>query len=319
VRILASANIKGVEGLEWISALRSPAIADLLKAGAIQTTWFDEKDLAEITHPDYPGERLVVCRNPLLAEERTRKREELLKATERTLEKIKNATERKRKPLRGKAEIGVRIGKEIGRHKVGKHFQLKVTDDSFTYERRTERIAQEAMLDGLYIIRTSVDASILTSQETVACYKRLSNVERAFRSLKTVDLKVRPIFHYLERRVRAHVFICMLAYYVEWHMRQMLAPILFDDDDKNAAERERCSVVAPAQRSESAHAKLATKRTADDFPVHSFQTLLSDLATLTKNHMRAKIAGAPRFTQYTKPTRLQARAFQLLSVSPERM
>lgn len=312
-------DIKSVEGLEWITALRAPAIAGLMKAGAIQTTWFDEKDLAEITHPDYPGERLVVCRNPLLAEERTRKREELLKATERALQKIKKATERKRKPLRGKAEIGVRIGKEIGRHKVGKHFQLKISYNSFSYTRRTERIAQETALDGFYIIRTSVDASILTSQETVACYKRLSNVERAFRSLKTVDLKVRPIFHRLEDRVRAHVLICMLAYYVEWHMRQMLAPILFDDDDKNAAERERRSVVAPAQRSESAHAKLATKRTADDFPVHSFQTLLSDLATLTKNYMRAKIEGSPRFVQYTKPTRLQARAFQLLSVSPERM
>ena len=312
-------DIKGVEGLEWITALRSPAIAELMKSGAIQTTWFDEKDLAEITHPDYPGERLVVCRNPLLAEERTRKREELLQATERALEKIKKATERKRKPLRGKAEIGVRIGKEIGRHKVGKHFQLRISDDTFTYVRRTEKIAQEAMLDGFYIIRTSVDASIMTSQETVACYKRLSNVERAFRSLKTVDLKVRPIFHHLEDRVRAHVFICVLAYYVEWHMRHVLAPILFEDDDKNAAERERRSVVAPAQRSPAAHAKLATKRTADDFPVHSFQTLLADLATLTKNHMRAKVPGSPSFVQYTNPTRVQARAFHLLTVAPERM
>jgi transposase len=312
-------DIKGVEGLEWISALRAPAIAKLLNAGAIQRTWFDEKDLAEITHPDYPGERLVVCRNPLLAEERARKRSELLAATERTLEKIKKATERKKNPLKGKGEIGLRVGKEIGRYKVGKHFQLKITDKSFRYERRTERIAEEAALDGFYVIRTSVKATVLKSEDTVACYKRLSKVERAFRCLKTVDLKVRPIFHRLEDRVRAHVFICMLAYYVEWSMRQSLCPILFEDDDKEAAERARQSVVAPAERSESAKAKVAEKRTADDFPVHSFQTLLSDLATLTKNYMRAKIEGSPTFIQYTTPTRLQERAFKLLDVVPCKM
>ena len=312
-------DIKGVEGLEWISALRAPAIAKLLNAGAIQRTWFDEKDLAEITHPDYPGERLVVCRNPLLAEERARKRSELLAATERTLEKIKKATERKKNPLKGKGEIGLRVGKEIGRYKVGKHFQLKITDKSFRYERRTERIAEEAALDGFYVIRTSVKATVLGSEDTVACYKRLSKVERAFRCLKTVDLKVRPIFHRLEDRVRAHVFICMLAYYVEWSMRQSLCPILFEDDDKEAAERARQSVVAPAERSESAKAKVAEKRTADDFPVHSFQTLLSDLATLTKNYMRAKIEGSPTFIQYTTPTRLQERAFKLLDVVPCKM
>lgn len=312
-------DIKGVEGLEWISALRAPAIAKLLNAGAIQRTWFDEKDLAEITHPDYPGERLVVCRNPLLAEERARKRSELLAATERTLEKIKKATERKKNPLKGKGEIGLRVGKEIGRYKVGKHFQLKITDKSFRYERRTERIAEEAALDGFYVIRTSVKATVLKSEETVACYKRLSKVERAFRCLKTVDLKVRPIFHRLEDRVRAHVFICMLAYYVEWRMRQSLCPILFEDDDKEAAERARQSIVAPAERSESAKAKVAEKRTADDFPVHSFQTLLSDLATLTKNYMRAKIEGSPTFIQYTTPTRLQERAFKLLDVVPCKM
>ena len=312
-------DIKGVEGLEWISALRAPAIAKLLNAGAIQRTWFDEMDLAEITHPDYPGERLVVCRNPLLAEERARKRTELLAATERTLEKIKKATKRKRNPLKGKGEIGLRVGKEIGRYKVGKHFQLKITDKSFSYERRTERITQEAALDGFYVIRTSVKATVLKSEETVACYKRLSKVERAFRCLKTVDLKVRPIFHRLEDRVRAHVFICMLAYYVEWSMRPLLSPILFEDDDKEAAERARRSVVAPAERSDSAKAKVEEKRTADDFPVHSFQTLLSDLATLTKNYMRAKIEGSPTFIQYTTPTRLQERAFQLLGVAPCKM
>ena len=312
-------DIKGVEGLEWISALRAPAIAKLLNAGAIQATWFDERDLAEITHPDYPGERLVVCRNPLLAEERARKRTELLAATERALEKIKKATERRKNPLKGKGEIGLRVGKEIGRYKVGKHFQLKITDDSFSYERRTEKIADEAALDGFYVIRTSVSATVLTSEDTVASYKRLSKVERAFRCLKTVDLKVRPIFHRLEDRVRAHVFICMLSYYAEWHMRQSLSPILFEDDDKEAAERARRSVVAPAERSDSAKAKVAERRTADDFPVHSFHTLLSDLATLTKNYMRAKIEGSPTFIQYTTPTRLQERAFQLLGVAPCKM
>ena len=312
-------DIKGVEGLEWISALRAPAIAKLLKAGAIQTSWFDERDLAEISHPDYPGERLVVCRNPLLAEERARKRQELLAATEVALEKIKKATERRNNPLRGKGEIGLRVGKQIGRYKVGKHFRLKITDDSFSYERRAERIAEEATLDGFYVVRTSVSATVLGSEETVACYKRLSNVERLFRCMKTVDLKVRPIFHRLEDRVRAHVFICMLAYYVEWEMRHLLCPILFEDDDKEAAERARSSIVARAERSDSAKAKIVEKRTADDFPVHSFQTLLSDLSTLAKIYMCAKIEGSPTFVQYTTPTRLQERAFQLLGVEPTKI
>jgi transposase len=312
-------DIKGVEGLEWISALRAPAIAKLLKAGAIQMSWFDEMDLAEISHPDYPGERLVVCRNPLLAEERARKRQELLTATEVALEKIKKATERRKNPLRGKGEIGLRVGKQIGRYKVGKHFLLKITDDSFSYERRAERIAEEATLDGFYVVRTSVNAAVLGSEETVACYKRLSNVERLFRCMKTVDLKVRPIFHRLEDRVRAHVFICMLAYYVEWEMRHLVCPILFEDDDKEAAERARSSIVARAERSDSAKAKIEEKRTADDFPIHSFQTLLSDLSTLAKIYMCAKIEGSPTFVQYTTPTRLQERAFQLLGVEPTKI
>ncbi len=312
-------DIRGVEGLEWISALRSPAIAKLVEGDAIQLSFFDEKDLAEITHPDYPGERLVVCRNPVLAEQRARKRKELLAATERVLAKIKAATERRRRPLHGKADIALRVGREIGRYKMQKHFQIEITEETLHYERKTEKIEAEAALDGIYVIRTSVSSDLLGSEETVGAYKRLSRVERAFRSLKTVDLKLRPIFHHAADRVRAHVFVCMLAYYVEWHMRQRLAPILFDDDDKETAEKARESVVAAAQRSPRAMKKAATKRTEDDFPVHSFQSLLRDLATLTKNRVHAKIKDAPPFVQYAKPTRLQQRAFELLKVSPPRL
>ena len=311
-------DIKGVEGLDWISALRAPAIAKLLEDGAIQMSFFDEKDLAEITHPNYPGERLVVCRNPLLAEERVRKRGELLEATERSLAKIQKATQRQKRPLRGKDQIALRVGKELGRYKVGKHFRLEIAEDSFRFERRTERIQTEAMLDGIYVVRTSVSAKLLGREQTVAAYKRLSNAERAFRSLKTVDLKVRPIFHRAADRVRAHVFICMLAYYVEWHMRKMLAPILFDDHDKETAETQRKSIVAPAERSPSAENKARDRRTDDDYPVHSFQSLLKDLATLTKNRVQAKIKDAPLLIRYSQPTRLQQRAFQLLKVSPQR-
>ncbi|MEE9264512.1 MAG: IS1634 family transposase [Vicinamibacteria bacterium] len=311
-------DIRGVEGLEWITALRSPAIAQLLHSGAIQLSFFDEKDLAEITHPDFPGERLVVCRNPVLALERARKRKELLEATERLLERIRQATRRRRQPLRGKGAIGLRVGECINQYKVAKHFRLEITDTSFDFERKSEKIEAETALDGIYVIRTSVPSELLESEPTVAAYKQLSTVERAFRSMKTVDLKVRPIFHHDEDRVRAHVFLCMLAYYVEWHMRQALAPILFDDNDKETAERMRQSIVAPAQRSPTAQKKAQEKRTEDDFPVHSFQTLLADLATLTKNYVEAKVNESPPFIQYAKPTRLQSRAFELLKVVPER-
>jgi transposase len=312
-------DIRGIEGLDWITALRSPAIAKLLESGAIQLSFFDERDLAEITHPDYPGERLIVCKNPILAEERARKREELLAATERSLEKIKAATRRQNRPLRGKDQIALRVGREVGRYKVQKHFEIRITEHSLYYKRKTEKIKAEAALDGIYVIRTSVPKDLLDSEDTVASYKRLSTVERAFRSMKTVDLKIRPIFHRTEDRVRSHVFICMLAYYVEWHMRQLLAPILFEDDDKEAAETMRDSIVAPAQRSPRAEQKAMSKRTEDDFPVHSFQSLLRDLATLTRNQVQAKIPGAPTFIQYSTPTPLQQRAFELLQISPAKM
>ena len=302
-------------GLDWITALRAPAIAKLVDAGSLQLGLFDTRDLAEITAPAYPGERLVVCRNPLLAEERARKREDLLRATERELGKIAAATTRAKQPLRGKTAIALRVGRVLGRFKMKKHFRLEIGDDRFRYARDAERIARIAALDGIYVIRTSVSVQLLSAEDAVRHYKSLAVVERAFRSFKTVDLKVRPIHHHLAERVRAHVFLCMLAYYVEWHMREKLSPMLFDDDDKPAAERGRASVVAPAQRSPQALAKARSKRTADGTPVHSFQTLLADLATVAKNRVRTMAARNAAFDIITTPTALQHRAFDLLAVS----
>jgi transposase len=312
-------DLSPVEGLDWITALRAPAIRGLARQGAIQMSLFDERDLAEITAPDYPGERLIACRNPFLAQERERKREALLRATEKALEKIRESTQRKRRGLKGKAQIGLRVGRVINRYKMAKHFKLQIADDGFSYQRRTERVASEAALDGIYVIRTSVTVERLGAEDTVRAYKSLSAVEKAFRSLKTIDLNVRPIHHRLEDRVRAHVFICMLAYYVEWHMRRALAPVLFDDEDRELAEALRESVVAPARRSPKAQAKAQTKRTADGTPVHSFQTLLADLATININRIQLKTppkAGHPamNFSQVTIPTPLQQRALDLLGV-----
>ena len=308
-------ELRGVEGLDWITALRADSIKKLAEQQVIQLTIFDEKDLAVVTSPDYPGERLVVCRNPLLAEERARKREELLLATEKALDKIVTATRRPKNPLQGKDKIGLRVGKQIDHFKVGKHFILEIGERSFSYRRDKEKIAAEAALDGLYVIRTSVAEEALDAESTVRAYKDLSKVERAFRCLKTVDLKVRPIYHWLENRVRSHVFLCMLAYYVEWHMRQKLAPVLFDDEDKELAESMRSSIVAPAERSPSARSKDLTKRNEEGLPVHSFRSLLKDLGTLAKN--RIKVAGSEpcEFYMLTRPTELQARALELLGVS----
>lgn len=306
-------ELREVEGLDWITALRADSIKKLMEQGVIERSLFDEQKLAEVTSEDYPNERLIVCRNPLLADERARKRKELLEATEKKLDGIVQATQRAR-PLRGKAEIGVRVGKVIGKYRVGKHFVLDITDESFTYHRNEEKIAKEAMLDGLYVIRTSVENEALSSENTVRAYKDLSKVERAFRCLKTVDLNVRPIFHWRAERIKAHVFLCMLAYYVEWHMRQRLAPILFDDHQRAEAERLRESIVDPAPRSLAAKHKDNTKRTDDDEPVHSFRTLLDDLGTLAKNRVHVPGAG-PDFYVLTTPTALQQRALQLLDVS----
>ena len=305
-------------GLDWIGALRSSAIRALVESGAVQMSLFDETDLIEVRSDAYPGERLMVCRNPQLAKERSRKREDLLQATEKLLDPIVAATKREKNRLKGQDKIALRVGKVIGKYKMAKHFVLAIKDQSFGYRRDAESIAREAALDGLYVVRTSLPASELDAQGTVRAYKRLSAVERAFRSLKTVDLKVRPVFHYTAGRVRAHVLLCMLAYYVEWHMRGWLKPLLFDDEDPAAAEAARASPVAPAKVSESAQRKAQSKRTANGLPIHSFQTLLADLATIARNRVVPRLPGAEPFTVVTRPTALQSEAFRLLGVRLKR-
>jgi len=308
-------DLPASHGIEWISALRATQIQKLAKDGHLQMSFFDKTDMVEIAHPDFPGERLFACFNPLLAEERARKRPELLAATEKQLEKIATATKRARRPLRGKQNIGVRAGKILNRYKMGKHFELRIEEDSFHYKRKEANIEREQSLDGIYVIRTSVKQDALSGEQVVASYKSLSGVERAFRSLKTVDLHVRPIHHRLPDRVRAHILLCTLAYYVEWHMRRSLAPLLFDDHDKAAAKSARASIVAPAQRSPAALRKAATKATDDGFSVHSFQSLLGDLATIVKNRIQPKDKQTPAFDMLTTPTTLQQRALALLGVT----
>ncbi|HEX8896767.1 MAG TPA: IS1634 family transposase [Terriglobales bacterium] len=305
-------DLKPQEGMQWISALKSIQIQQLVQGGALQLSLFDQHDLAEIQHASYPGERLIACRNPLLAEERSRKRNELLEATEKQLKKIVEATQRKKRPLRGRKEIGLAVGKILGRYKMGKHFSLFIEEDGFRCERKQANIEQEAALDGIYVIRTSVPAEALSSENVVGCYKRLSEVEKAFRSLKSVDLKIRPIHHHLAERVKAHIFLCVLSYYVEWHMRQALAPMLFDDDDPETAMAARKNIVSPAARSPKAQSKDYSKRTEEGLPVHSFQTLLKDLATLTRNEVRV---GEQTSHMLATPTPVQQRALQLLQVS----
>jgi hypothetical protein len=302
-------------GLDWISALRAPAIKALRDAGALQMSLFDERDMASITSPDFPGERLIVCRNRALAVERARKREDLLAATERDLARIAAAVARKREPLRGTAEIGLEVGAVLNKHKMAKHFTLDIADTHFGFARKIEKIAAEAALDGIYVVRTSLPATALDDAAAVRRYKSLSLVERAFRCLKTVDLQVRPVYHWLAERVRAHVFVCMLAYYLEWHMRQRLAPLLYDDTDKAMAEALRASVVAKAERSPAAVNKQTTGRTEDGLPVHSFRTLLADLATLTRNTLVTAIAPEQPFTLNARPTPLQQRAHHLLGLA----
>ena len=307
-------ELRPVEGLDWISALRSDAIAKLARDdGPLQLSLFDTADLAEIRHPDFPGERLIACLNPLLRDQRRRKRDELLAATQQELDKIVVATGRKRQPLRGEGDIGQRVGRVLGRFKMAKHFRTTITETTFRYTRDTERIAREARLDGIYVIRTSVPAHALDAADTVRAYKRLATVERAFRCLKTVDLKVRPIHHRLSGRVRAHLLLCVLAYYVEWHMRRAWAPLLFAEDDPQDAERQRVSPVRPSVPSDSARRKAATRRTVHGLPVHRFGGLLDHLATLTRNTVQ--VHGSDHtFDQLTVPTELQRTALKLLKI-----
>jgi Transposase DDE domain len=300
--------------LDWITALRAPDIKALAEDGKLQLTLFDERNMAVITSPDFPGERLIVCRNPDLAAERTRKRNDLLQATEHDLAVIKQRVERKRAPLRGADKIGIAVGAVLGRHKMAKHFHIEIAADHFAFGRNEAEIAAETARDGIYVIRTNLPAEAMGDPQIVASYKSLSQVERAFRSIKTVDLEIRPIYHWLEDRVRAHVLLCMLAYHVEWHMRRALAAMLYDDDEKEAVLAERSSPVAKAPRSDKARAKQATHRTADGLPVHSFQSLIADLATLCLNTLVTATNPDYQITIATRPTPIQTKAFELLGI-----
>ncbi len=299
--------------LDWISALRAPQIKTLVEEGALQLSLFDEQDLLEITSPEFPGERLVCCHNPALAEKRAAKRQQLLAATEKELTPIAAATRRTTRPLRGKDKIALRVGKVVNHYKMAKHFTIEITDESFTFTRNTEAIAVEAALDGIYVLRTSLPEQTLTQHDVVLRYKNLADVERFFRTLNG-ELDVRPIRHRLADRVRAHMFLRMLSYYISWHMKQDLAPILFIDNDKPAAAAKRANPVAAAQRSDTALTKAARKRTDDDTPVHSFTSLLADLATICANQIQPT-NDLPTFTMTTTPTPVQRRALELLGVS----
>jgi Transposase DDE domain len=299
--------------LDWITALRAPQIKTLVETGALQLSLFDEQNLFEITHPDYPGERLMCCHNPVLAQERARKRTELLAATEQELAKISAATSRARRPLRGQDTIALRVGQVRNKFKMAKHFDFEITDETFTFARKTDQINAEAALDGIYVLRTSLPEHALVRDDVVLRYKGLEDVERFFRGMNS-ELDVRPIRHRLANRVRTHMFLRMLSYYISWHMKQRLAPILFQDDDKPAAAAKRADPVAPAQRSNTALAKAARKHTTDGTPVHSFTTLLADLATICANTIQPT-RDMPAFTKITNPTPLQRQAFELLNIS----
>ena len=310
-------------GLQWISALKTKDIRKLLKKpkgkeAPLRPESLVPDGVGEIVSPEFPGERLIVCLNPRLREQRARKRKELLVCTERILEDIAKTVRRKSSALRGRDKINRRVGREANRRKVEKHFDITVTDDDILWSRNEEKIEAEARLDGIYIIRTSVSASELGAGRVVSAYKSLSQVERAFRSIKTTSLEIRPIYVYSENHVRGHVLLCMLAYYVEWHLRRLLAPLMFEDDDRAGAEKKRETPVEKAMVSDSAKAKSGTKKTASGFCVHSFRTLMADLATLSLNEVT--LPGSPdhRFPVITEPTALQEKAFELLGIDPKR-
>jgi transposase len=307
-------KLKQHPGLGWISALRGPAIRELVESGSLQLSLFDEMNLAEISSPDYPGERLVACFNPLLADERRRKRGELIEATEKDLGKIAAQVKRRTRTPLGEVEIALKAGQVLNRYKVAKHFVLTIADGLFGWTRREESMRRESDLDGIYVVRTSEPKRRCSAEDTVRRYKSLAQVERAFRSLKGMDLRIRPIHHHTEDHVRAHILLCMLAFYVEWHMRRDLAPLLFQDEELSQ-NRARRDPVAPAECSASAQAKKMDRVTADGFPVHSFDTLLRELATRCRNTCRipSEASGAT-FQQLTEATPLQARALQLLGL-----
>jgi transposase len=313
-------KLKQYPGLGWITALTSTAIRELVEQGALQLSLLDQKNLAEISAPDYPGERLMVCHNPVLEEQRRRKRQALLEATEKSLAKIsKEVAKRKKKPFTA-AEIGVKVGKVLGRYKMGKHLECKIGEGSFTWSRRAESIAEEEKLDGIYVLRTSEPAERLSAEDTVRSYKSLAEVERAFRCLKGIDLLVRPIRHRTEERVPAHIFLCVLAYYVEWHLRRAWAPLLFEDEERWEGRKHRDAVLS-AQPSSSAQRKKRSHETTDGLPVHSFTDLLKELASRSRvtyalKSDKAEEAAKPTFQQVPDPTPLQARAYELLRTFP---
>ena len=303
-------DLKTTAGVDWITALRGPSIRKLMEQEAIQLSLFDQQNLAEIESPDYPGERLIACRNPILAAQQVRRREQLILATERELDQIVAATKKEKRPLVGAGEIGVKVGKVLNRFKVAKHFHISISERSFSYQRNIESIKTEANLDGLYVIRTSVKEDKLDARETVQAYKSLSRVERAFRSMKTVDLKIRPIYHHLEKRVKAHIFLCLLAYYVEWHMRQYLGPLLFDEDHSALPSLNKDGEIQIDINSPNSNTVVKQK-----YPRHSFQTLLADLGTICKNRVESCLEVTNLcFDKITQPTPLQQTALDFLSV-----
>jgi len=315
--LLTKARLKGdivPADLDFITAVRAPEIKSLVESGTIQLSLFDETDIFEITHPDYPGQRLVACKNPALAESRTAKREALLRATEADLNKITAAVTREKRPLWRKDKIALRVGRVINAHKVAKHFVTEITDDSFSFHRDQDNLRAEAASDGVYVVRTNLEEQTLETSGVVDSYKALSDVERVFRGFNT-DLDIRPIRHRSEDRVRTHVFLRMLSYYLSWHMQHRLAPMLFQDDDRETAKAARSSPVAPAQRSRAAINKVHTNKTAEGYPVHSFKTMLADLGTICLNKIKPTDAGLPTFTIITSATPLQRRALELLGVS----
>jgi transposase len=307
------AELRPVEGLEWITALRAVQLQELVSDGAWQLSLFDRTDLAEITHPDYPGERLIVCRNPLLAQARARQRAELIQAAEDKLAALVAATQRPQRPRHDPQRISFRVGAVLGPLKVAKYFEWQITEQGLSYQRNQARIERDAALDGIYVLRTSLPAERLGAPQTVVAYKRLAKIERLFRTLKSPELELRPIHHRLAERVRAHVLLCLLASYVEWHLRRALAPLLFDDEN---SPDPTAAPVAPARGSAAAQDKAARQRTPDQLPVQSFRDLLRHLATMVKNRIEPTLKSIAPFDMITRPDVLQQRAFQLLQLSP---